>query len=478
MELLDKVARRRIGVNVLSVFGGDALNKAGTFFVYVFVGRMLGVYEFGQLSIGMLLLYTFQVLSAAGLPVALTRWVTRCPGYSTYLLRQSYRASILPSSLSILGMWGVAFLMEYDSATLKIITVLSVAIPLYTLTTITEAVIKGREQMHLIPVGNLCGNLFLVTGTSVLLLQGFGVLAVAYVVVCSKIATLLVIQSLYRNNVAGSVQRVRQSGSFLKLLPRAFVFFGIDGLQAINASVLVLLLSKIGGEVEVGLFAAAVQLLQPMQTFYRSLGHSLFPPLILAARSSAGALTRLTRVTLTLVLRVSIPVSLLMCCFAQEILGVVYGGVEFHRSVVVLQILSFSLLFFPLPPVLGHALWAVNLERSVLRIVVVNFVARVLFGFVLIYGFGLIGAAVSVLACSGLNVLQHYLLYCQKVGKLALWKELWKLVPGILLALACVLLFPFHRYVNVTIGLILYALLTFRSVFRLSSLTQVNREST
>ena len=52
-----------------------------------------------------------------------------------------------------------------------------------------------------------------------------------------------------------------------------------------------------------------------------------------------------------------------MFCFAQEILGVVYGGVEFHRSVVVLKILSFSLLFFPLPPVLGHALWAVNLEK-------------------------------------------------------------------------------------------------------------------
>ena len=87
---------------------------------------------------------------------------------------------------------------------------------------------------------------------------------------------------------------------------------------------------------------------------------------------------------------------------------------------VVLKILSFSLLFFPLPPVLGHALWAVNLERSVLRIVVVNFVARVFLGFVLIYGFGLIGAAVSVLACSGVNVLQHYLLYCQKVEKIGI----------------------------------------------------------
>ncbi len=472
------VSWRRIGVNAVSLFGGDVLSKAGVLFVYVFVGRMLGVYQFGQLSLGMMLLYTFQVLSAAGLPVALTRWVARRPSYSTYLLYQGYLASAIPASLSVLAMCGLAVLVDYEQSTLEIITILSVAIPISAMTLVTDAVIKGREQMHLIPIGNLAGNLVLIGGTSLCLFLDFGVTSIACVVVISRFATLLSTYLLYRWHVPRCTQRFRSRGASLQLLRKSAVFFGTDGLQAISRSFFVLLLSKMASETEVGLLAAAFQLLQPIQMIFRSLGHSLFPPLINAAKKGEAAVTSLTRATLVFILRFAIPASLVMCCLSGEILQLVYGNEGFQRGILVLKILSFTLLFMPLNPVLGHALWAMKFERSVLSIASLNFVVRVIVGIVLISLYGLIGAAVSVLVCSIVNTAQHYLFYCKRISNLSLGKELQKLIPAVAAAIASVALLPVHRYASVPIALILYVALSLGPLLQFSRLTQLMRRST
>ena len=60
----------RIGMNAMSLLGGDVFNKASTFLVYALLARHTGVHEFGQLSLGLMLLYTFHVFAAAGLPIS------------------------------------------------------------------------------------------------------------------------------------------------------------------------------------------------------------------------------------------------------------------------------------------------------------------------------------------------------------------------------------------------------------------------
>lgn len=471
-------SKRRIGVNAMSVFGGDALNKASVFFVYMFVARNVGVHEFGQLSLGLLLLYTFQVLAVAGLPVALTRWVARRPRYSTHLLHQGYLASTIPASLGILGMCGLALLMNYERATTEIIAILSLAIPIYAMTVVTESVIKGREQMHLIPLGNVSGNLLLVVGSSVCLLLGWGVHSVAVTIVISRVTSLVSMHLLFRRYIDDCRQRFRGYRTSLRLLRKSIVFFGTDGLQAISSSLFALLLSKFATETEVGLLAASFQLLQPFQMAYRSVGHSLFPPLVNAAKSGEMAVSRLVRITLMIMLRLAVPASLTVFCLAGDMLQLAYGGEDFQRSVAVLKILAFTLLFMPLNPVLGHALWAMNFEKSVLRIVSINFAARVVVGLVLIPTYGLVGAAISALVCCVINTIQHYLTYCQRISKLQLWCELRQLLPAVSAALACVILLPIHIYASLLVGLMLYAALSLGSEHQFSLLTRLVRRST
>lgn len=464
---------RRIGLNTFSVLGGDVLNKGGVFFVYALIARSDGVREFGQLSLGLLLLYTFHVFAVAGLPISLTREVAKHPRNAKRLLRHGYVAAILPSILSMLAMVSLAFALKYERDTVTVIAILSLAIPFYVYTMITEAVIKGRQQMHLIPIGNLPGNVFLILGSMVVLMSGYGVAAVAMVVVTSRIITLLLMYWLLRNSTRDRrAGRLHLRFSWL-LLTRSMVFLGSDGVQAIGASMFALLLSKFASEADVGLLSASFQLLQPIQMFYRSVGHSVFPQLVAAARTNSKAVSELGRSILGLILKLAFPAMVVVFHLAGDLLVTVYGNETFHRGAIALQILAMTLMLDPMNPILGHAMWAVGRDKIVLRIVVVNMVTNLVVGFVLISQFGLVGAATSALLASLVNMIQHLWFFNREVGSLYLVNELTSIAPAALACIVCLTLLPVHPYLGLLLALLVYVAIVFPGIDGFSAKSQV-----
>lgn len=450
---------KRIALNAISIGGGEVANKASTFLVYAAVSRNAGLEAFGQLALGLTLLYTCHVFGYAGLPTVLIRLVARRPHTARRYLIHGYIATAMTSCLAALTMVAIAFAMRYQATTTQVICWLALAVPFYSLTMIAEAIIKGRDKMHLIALGNLPGNAAMVLGSLIVLWQGYGVLGVTLVIVLSRLLTLLALHSLASFALAEDSpprSRVRLSFS-LRLLSRSRIFLGSDGIAAIGASLYGLLLSKFTSESEVGMLNAAFQLLQPIQIMYRSVGHSAFPPLVAAAKTSKQAVANLAHSVLSLLIRVAFPASLVMFVFAGDFLDLVYGSKGFRQGAFVLQIVAFNLLFDPLNPVFGHGLWAVGADRAVFRVVLTNIIFSLLLGLLLIGSFGLAGAAACALVSSIVNTGQHYVMFSQKVASPRLLNEILRLVPAILLALAIVILSPWSRFVSLPIAVLLYS---------------------
>jgi len=393
------------------------------------------------------------------------------------LLRHGYLAAVLPATLSMLGMIGLALVMQYERETVLVITLLALAVPPYALTMITESVIKGRNRMHLITIGNVPGNVFLVTCSFVFLAAGYGVLTVAAIIVASRIITLLTMHALYRLSAADCrPARLRPRFSWL-LLKKSLVFLGTDGIQAIKASLFGLLLSIFATEREIGLLGAAFQLMQPIQLFYRSVGHSCFPPLVSAARVNGAAVANLSRSVLGLIIRLAFPATLAVFCLSGDLLVTVYGNSDFREGAVVLQILAFTLLLDPSNHILGHGLWAMNRDGTVFRIVVVNLIANAVVGLILVSQFGLVGAAWSALLASVLNTSQHYWYFVRNVDRLHLTRELVKIAPAAIAAIACVALLPINRFASLSAALLIYACLAFFPLDQFSLQGQVSPKS-
>jgi O-antigen/teichoic acid export membrane protein len=450
---------QKIAFNTVAISGGEVANKASTFLVYAVVARAVGLEYFGQLALGLTFLYTCHVFGVAGLPTTLTRLVAKRPMFAKNLLLMGYSAGLLSSSIAALLMVVLALVMQYQTATTQLICILAIAVPFYSLTMIAESVIRGREAMHLITIGNLPGNAFLVLGSWLVLWLGYGVFGVAWIVVVSRGLTALMVHVLaiwsLRHDV---VQGPFRLTLVWQLLVRSRVFLWSDSVAAVGASLFAIILSKFASETEVGILNAAFQLLQPVQILYRSVGHSSFPPLVAAAKHSRVAVAELTHSVLSMVIRLAYPATLVVFVMAPDVLDLVYGATEFKDGAFVLRILAFGLMFDPLNPVLGHALWAVGADRAVFRIVMTNVTLTLLLGVALIGTSGLLGAAICSLICCIANTLLHYFVFRKRVGDARLFWEYLKMSPALLISMSVAVWLPSTPIVRVCVAMFAYVI--------------------
>lgn len=456
-SLAEKV--QRMGFNSIAILTSDILNRASTLFIYMLVGRFGRDDEFGQLSLGLMLLYTFHVFAVAGLPTLLVREVARAPDAAKRILYHGYVAAILPALLSFLAMIGFGIAMRYSWETTAVILLLAFALLPYALNVIAESAIRGSQQMPWIVIGNIPGSLFLVAGCYVVISTSASVIQLALVVVAARVLNMLAMH-LCCLKIYKHLHHVRLRWTYAWLLLReSLVFLWSDAIAAISASLNAILLSKFAGEKEVGWLTACFQLLQPMLMIYRSVGNSCFPVLVQSVQSKRDSLPEICKTLIVLLWRMAIPATVSLVWLSGDLLVLVYGKSEFAAAAPILQIITFTLLLDTLNPVLGHGLWAAGKEKLVLNIVIVNFVVSSILSVVLVSQYGILGAAWSVLLSSIVNVVQHYGYFQLSVGRMGLWREILHFVPVLVIS-GLMLAVPVHVYLKLGIALVVYGLIT------------------
>jgi O-antigen/teichoic acid export membrane protein len=371
-------------------------------------------------------------------------------------LFHGYVAAFIPAGLSLISMIAFAILMEYSVATTFVILLMAVALVPYAVSMIAESVIRGCQKMPWILVGNVPGSLLLVAGCSWAIYTEASVVTLASIVVVSRFITAISMHFCCMH-----VTRAEKLGHFRfryawLMLKKSLIFLWTDGILAISASLNSVLLSKFAGEREVGWLTACFQLLQPMLMIYRAVANSCFPMLVQRMHQQQGeGFGDICRTLIMLLLRLAVPVVAVLYFLSGDILVLVYKKDEFRAAVPMLQILAFTLLLDLVSPVIGQSLWAAAKDRLVLSIVVANFVISSALSAVLIWQYGIMGAAWSILLASLVNMVQHYAYFEIAIGKLGLLRELVRFLPLLLLPAGCFLL-PFNIYVKLAVALTLY----------------------
>lgn len=398
----------RIAANVLSMFANDAVNRATTFVLYAMVARSLGTYEFGQMSLALTIFYIFQVFAVAGLKTLVTREVAKDRSRTDEYLANG---SMLVSATSLLSIAALALfvqLMGYTPETGRVILLLSLGLFPFSLSVLFEALFQAWERMHFIAYANAAVNLLRIGGAYLVLSGGFGLDGLILLLLASYLA-VAVVEAVF---LALFVARPRFSvkpAFILGLARAASTFLGIDGIVAIMTSLNVLLLSKLGGEREIGLFSAATQLMVPLLLFYQSMAVSVFPIMCRRFDSSFRGMRSISEGLIALLLAIAMPSMIGLFVLAEPVLHLLYGSKGFEAAEGAVRIMVWSLMFTALTAALGQVLLAGLRERVTLRIVAVDALVGLLLGFVLIGQFGLTGAALAALLTKAVDFVQHYL---------------------------------------------------------------------
>jgi O-antigen/teichoic acid export membrane protein len=432
---------RRVAKNAASLLTCEVLNKAATFVVYVLVARHADTRAFGQLSLGLLLVYTFQVFACGGLPTLITRdLATERRRTAKYFMAGSVVVAVAALGATLL-MALFAVLMHYPRDTTVVLSILALSLTPYALATVTEAIFRAWERMQYIAYANVPINILKMAGAYLMLRAGYGVIAVALLLVACRAATLAIEWALFFAKIERPAMHVDMR-YVRRLIRQGSTFLGIDGLIAVWGSLDVILISKMSGEADVGLYSAAWQLLVPASLVFQSAVSSVFPLMCKKVRSDQSSFSALVRWLVEFLLLLGCPVIIGMFALAKPGLLLLYGDSSYLAAANVMRLLLAVLVLQTVTNVLGHALWAGLQERITLRIVAVNVTVNLVAGIFLIHAYGIMGAALAALITWGVNAVQHYLACSRLIIRIPLFATAWKAAVGGGVMAVCFLAMP------------------------------------
>jgi O-antigen/teichoic acid export membrane protein len=415
----------RLVGNMASMLSSDTITRVATFVLYVLVGRHLGTQSFGQMSLALTLLFTFQVFSSAGLKWLIIREVASDRSKTDeYLINGSLLVTVF-SFLSLAGLLLLTILLGYSRATSEIIMLFGLGLLPFSLSTVCEAVFQAWERMGFIFLVNLPRNLLVIGATAWLLSSGYGLKSIGVLLLVSNFLMLgaewgIILRRIsrpkYKPNLAAAAAMTRLS------IP----FMSFQSIIAISGSMTYVFLSIIVSETEVGLYNAATQVITPVALIYESIVIAGFPMLCQRFHTSLAALKRMADRLIELVASIALPATAGLLILGKKVLLLIYSNKEFARSGEILSIMAASLILSALSAVLGRVLLASLREKSLLRIIVIRFLISLICGLVLIKAFGLLGAAINFLLISVLDAGLHLFQVSRLYPKVFPWPTLWK----------------------------------------------------
>jgi O-antigen/teichoic acid export membrane protein len=416
---------RRIVGNAIFILMSDVVNRASTFVLYALVARYLGAFEFGQMSLALMLFYTFQVFATAGLKTLVTREVAKDQTETDKYLVNGSVVVVVSSLLSITTLLLFVRLINYSRDTASIILLLSLGLLPYSLSVICEAVFQAWERMHYIAYVNVSVNIAKVSLAFLILSRGYSLYHLIILLLASYVAIGGIEWWLIFRHIIKPRLQIDPNFS-LAMIKSASTFLGIDGLIAIRASLDIILLSKLATETEVGLYTAAAQLIVPVMLIYQSVVSSIFPAMCRRFEPGFQSLKRITEDLIELLLAIALPTVIGLFLLADLMFLLLYGNKDFLLASDPLRIMIWDLIFIALTHGLGQVLLVGLREKVTLRIVAINALVNLVFGLILIGQFSLIGAAIAVLLTGIINFFQHYVPVSKLLSKITLGRLVWK----------------------------------------------------
>lgn len=415
----------RVSGNAAAILLSDGTNKAAIFILYALVARHLGTFEFSQLSLALTLFYSFQIFALAGLKTLTARAVANDREKTdTYLVNGSV-ITIASSVLSIGCLLLFTRIMGYAPETSSLILLLSLGLVSYSLSSLCEAVFQAWERMHYIAYTNVPLNVLTMIGAFLLLSHGYGLLALVILLLATSVVGMSIKWWLLLQNISRPTFSI-DLNACTQMLRSAFTFLGTDGFIVVLGSMNFILLSKLGGRDDVGLYNAATQVIAPMTLVYQGILSSLFPLMCRKFQASAHALRSIAENLAEALLIVAIPTAIGLFFLADSAFMLLYGNKDFLVASEVLRIMVWTLVTTALIDVFGQVLIASHQEGIRFRIVATNTVINLLLGVLLISHLGLLGAAITSLLMGVINLIQHYIPLSRILRGGALGRMLWK----------------------------------------------------
>jgi O-antigen/teichoic acid export membrane protein len=386
---------QRLLKNTIAMSATNALRLLVGLILTIYIARNLGPEFLGKYALLVTYINIFQILAEAGIPRLVTREVARSPQQSGRYFWNSLVVQLACSIVSSIAMVAVIELLGYPADTKAMLYVATGTLPAYAVLAAGAAILQAHERMEVSTLAEIISSVGQLVATILLLRAGYGAIGLAIIKVLGfALVACVNLLAVWRLRLVGRPQLDLRFGWSLLRHSSNILLMAIFGAVLLRLDVLII--NQFWGEAATGIYNAAYQLVKGFVLLIWAYADAIYPLLSKLHRQPGGKMQLAVATSLQYGTVLLLPLAVGGTLLAAPIIRVIYRDPSFMAAVWPLRLLIWHLLPFFAHTILVRSLIASDRQDLASRIEGAVVLVAALFEVVLIYQFGMIGAALAV----------------------------------------------------------------------------------
>jgi O-antigen/teichoic acid export membrane protein len=382
----------RLATNTIVQIGGNFAASAVGLLTFVAVTRGLGATDFGVLTTALVYLMIPVLLADVGLATVVAREIAARPERTGPAMEAAVPLRAIMSALAVGVAVAMGYALPFSSETRDLIAIGALGSFLTLMTQGLSPVLQVQLKMHWAVLSTIVGRFATLGLTLAVLAAGGGISSVMAANVAGIGATF-VLQLVVVARIVSL--RPRFDLAYWRVLLKGSLAIGLAlALGQIYFRVDVLLLAAIRDSAEVGLYGAAVKLIELSELVAAAIGISVFPLLARFVQVDRLRAATLFQRTFDLLIAAAAPLVVLMTFAATPVI-VLISGDEFGEAGDALRLLAPYVLLSFVTGLSWRALIAYGEDWALFRLASAILTINVVLNLIIIPMYGFRGAAAT-----------------------------------------------------------------------------------
>ena len=401
----------RLVKNSAWLFFSEILSKLTALGTQIIAARYLGDEGFGVFGFAFIATGIVLDFIDNGLKVFLTRAISREPELMGDYLRNIFALKWILTFFSVLVFSAGLILIPLDSETLKVVSIVGIALVINGYAEMYLGVFRAFEKMLLVSKLMVFQRaLFFVLGLLVLL-TGSHVMEFSEAFLLTSIICFFVT----RKQMSKPAQGLRRKFDWVliwKILKDSMPICGVVFFSYIYFCIDSVLLFLMVGKAGTGWYFAAFKIIESLALLLASVRGALFPILSRICSHDGGRFERLWKEAARYLLIVGLPISAGTAVLSPQLIDILYGA-DYEITGLVLQVMAIPFFLLVINEFIAYLLLSADKTSKVLKIVRTGALINIVLNILIIPQWGLIGAAIS----AGLTELLLFVLFFRAINK-------------------------------------------------------------
>lgn len=316
---------------------------ACAFTMMIVLPRFLGDVDFGRYYFAISLTAMMTIIIDLGIGNYFVISVARNKSQIHSLFANGVALRTIVWLIVFIGTMAYVILQKYPVETQQLVFILGFGKLLDGPSELAHRVFQAHEKLKYRSIAIIVERIFQTVVGVAMLLLGYSVLSICIVQVLSNVLSFGT--NLYLLPRVVKLRWTIRREAWLPILKGGLPFLISSGISFIYYRIDIVLLSKLSSDSVVGWYGAPFRLFDSLMFFPSMLQLAVVPVLARLWEASKDALQSTVRKVLVLTVMVAVPLTVILFTSAPQIVDIMFGLKQYSNSVILLQILSFCLLF-------------------------------------------------------------------------------------------------------------------------------------